>query len=156
MIYVNTGDFEGMYRPIIDLILTGDCPLFRALRLQLQDLELYDSFDDGYGIWLRFHADSKFRILNPELRNRMISEVVGIDSEGKVICFFTLYLDDGLISDLEGCPTRTNYWPREEVELRFVTSDEHGQDLIVDARGQSELAKYLIGGKVRIASGEVD
>ncbi len=151
MTWLYSGDVNALYQPVVRFLLNDDISFFFALRQQFNRSKVISIEENGYGFYVDFEVCPEMRILNAELRNRMIGGVAGINRAGECVCAFTLLVVDGLISSLEGNPTAADTWPEEEIELKYMNQREDGNEYYFsDARNQCARDKYLSSGKVLV------
>ncbi len=138
-VQISTGDIQGLSTPVVEFLLAGESDFLAALRHQFAHAKIAKITEDGYGFYIDYETDPTLRILNPKLQNKMISGVAGVSDHGECICTFTLFLDEGLVFSLEGCPFIRDAWTNEVVTLKYINTDIDGNEYFASARNQRAL-----------------
>lgn len=159
--WLNPGDIESLYKPVIEMLLTGNTRLLEIYRRQFATARVKSIENDGYGIFVNLIVDPSLRIIEPEpmsLFQGPISGVCGLDSSGEPVCGFALFDGDGCIELLDGYTYKVDpdVWPEEEITLAYVIYRDDGTiDALYEQRPPELLEKFKIKEDIITADGHV-
>lgn len=125
---------------VLDKLLAGDLPAFACLRMQCQRMHVTNREHTGVGFYTEFgHPDDVQRLSTSKsiTFGDVLAELDGLAHGAG----FLLFIDNGLITMLEGYTNANEAWPDnlERFELRYWTpqrdltpfqdaSDQNGSD----------------------------
>ncbi len=107
---------------VLDKLLTGDLPALATLRIQRQRMQVAKREYTGVGFFIEFeHPDDVVRLATSKsIRfGDVVAELDGLEHGAG----FLLFIDNGLITMLEGYTNTNEAWPAKpgRFELRYWT-----------------------------------
>jgi hypothetical protein len=107
---------------VLDKLLAGDLPALACLRTQRQRMHVTKREYSGVGFFTEFgHPDDVVRLATSKIIRfgDVLAEVAGLEHGAG----FLLFIDNGLITMLEGYTNSNEPWPErlERFELRYWT-----------------------------------
>lgn len=123
---INTSNIIELSHAVTPLLLAGNTNFLRALRNQYDHLKSEVLDFNGYGFYIDYEIEEKYRILNKNLQKCVITDLVGLDDTGDAVVGFQIFISDGTISTLEGFPYASHVWPEVDIQLVYVRYDANG------------------------------
>ena len=111
---------------VMKMLLEGQDEFLYKLRIQFESSEILSEEESGVGIFVDFESHKDQIELEPIKGRIIFGDVIGMIQK-KPIVGFLLYIEDGLITTLEGYTLGDELWldNEDEIELSYDTGMQH-------------------------------
>ena len=152
---VNSGNMKELAALAITKLLEDDNPYYRCLRKQLSISMSANLSYDGYGFVVNFEADPMYKIIYPDVDYDIISGVIGVNSLGQDVCGFALFVEHGLLSQLDAYSIQTDTWSAESIRLLYAKTDNNGELIFCESGTSKSLEDLITLNCVKNESGDI-